>query len=95
MTDHDPMCPVVHSAIECGYCVLIARVRADERERWRKPCECPIAFHEAEVRERIRAQVEALPVFVADMHNGTGPHYYEHSVLLSEVLALLDGEPNG
>lgn len=33
MTDarkHDPLCPVVHSAIECGYCALIARVREDQ-----------------------------------------------------------------
>ena len=38
----------------------------------------------------LRAKVEGLPVFVTDMHNGTGPHYYEHTVLLAAVLALIE-----
>lgn len=44
-----------------------------------------------EVLADLRTKVEGLPVLVTDMHNGTGPHYYEHTVLLAAVLALIDG----
>lgn len=31
--EHDPMCPTMIHGIDCDACDLIARVRADERER--------------------------------------------------------------
>ena len=86
---HDPLCPVVTAAdfpdMECR-CVWIRLGRDDERDRWRKPCDCPIAFHEAEVRERLRAQVEALT---------TLPLGGWDVVFLKDVLAMLDGASNG
>jgi hypothetical protein len=48
------------------------------------PCDCGREFIEAEVRERLRAQVEALP------YRNAGAW-----VKRADVLALLDGESNG
>jgi hypothetical protein len=67
-------------------------IRADERvatlDRWLESphMDRALEVREAEVRERLRAQVEVL-------HNQAVQSSYRYAI--EDVLALLDGEPNG
>ena len=70
-----------------------ASVRADERAKF---CDCPAAFtrykatHEAEVRERLRARVEALED--AGCRRVVGGCDCRRSQALRDVLALLGSD---
>lgn len=101
---HDPMCGAVGPVLAGCICVQLrerdARVRADERERMadlaRKVQGGGIRDYEAEVRERLRAQVEALRhEDECDVSRGrerpeTGRA--DCNCLRADVLALLGGE---
>ncbi len=96
MITHDPLCPVLADP-DPSWCLcgLITRVRADERERdvlrgvsWK----VALRDNEDEVLERLRAQVDALPVVLVDLDpDPHGRPIVRQAVALSDVLALLDG----
>jgi hypothetical protein len=70
---HDPLCPWANThthkyRTKCSRCDLIARVRADGDARWHSEMIEWRKEVEAVLRERQRAQVEALPHM---MRNGT------------------------
>ena len=82
---HDPLCRAQHMDVATEWddlggcdCPVIARVRADERERNGEMNR----IVGRDYRERLRAQVEAL--------HGRAPSTYWDDAL-DEVLALLDG----
>ena len=107
MTAHDPMCPVRTMAPNEGhcYCALIARVRADERERHHDggDCECTSVYADgtwvhAQRLTDLRAKVEGLPsaTIVAGVWHGDPPHESDWDrpvVFLADVLALLKEKP--
>ena len=67
MTDHDPLCHAANFEYhdpECCDCILIAKVRADERERqedgWAARLDSTVAWAENGVRADLRAKVKTL-----------------------------------
>ena len=88
MTAHDPLCTHNSTPYVCD-CNFINRVRADEREQaWRDGDDrlWAATAHGAEVRDRLRAQVEAIQPY-------THTNDRTDVVRRADVLALLDGTP--
>jgi hypothetical protein len=89
MTDHDPMCPADRTIdIDCWFCPLIDRVRADEAtDAWAKAG----AAARTQYKRDLRAQVEALRIgWKHDAPLRAVPEVWDDA--LDEVLALLDEE---
>jgi hypothetical protein len=80
MADHDPLCPGPSLYMTLCQCALIARVRAEERERVASRYPFFRDFLEAEVRERIAQEIEAewghfMRVTSTDEHHWLGRVY--------------------
>jgi hypothetical protein len=90
MSRHDLLCPQVTSRglssrpdPRC-FCLLIGKVRADERERNKVEVEATANWCREDERATLRAKVEALP---SERVNGRDCYWAE------DIFALIDGDP--